>query len=227
MTAMLRAGRLIAALIVATAALCPTASATPVAGEQTYSVAPVWSSCSQFFSGTSPIPTAQCGTVAVPVDYAKPDGAQAQLAVLKVPASGSRIGVLVVNPGGPGASAVDTVASMGAALADSDIARHFDLVGIDPRGVGHSTPSLRCRTDEEFDAYRAEPMVDYSPAGVDHIEGVLRQFAARCLDRMGADFLANVGTATAARDMDVVRDALGEDRINYLGFSYGTQLGAV
>ncbi|PRC54319.1 alpha/beta hydrolase, partial [Mycobacterium sp. ITM-2017-0098] len=84
-------------------------------------------------AGVSPIPTAQCGTVAVPIDYAKPEGAQAQLAVLKVPASGSRMGVLVVNPGGPGASAVDTVASMGAALADTDILRHFDLVGIDPR----------------------------------------------------------------------------------------------
>lgn len=227
MTAMLRAGRLIAALVLTMAALSPSAWAAPVAVDEPYSVAAVWSSCSQFFSGDSPIPTAQCGTVAVPVDYAKPEGAQAQLAVIKVPASGSKIGMLVVNPGGPGASAVDTVASMGAALADTDILRHFDLVGIDPRGVGHSTPSLRCRTDAEFDAYRAEPMVDYSPAGVAHIEGVLRQFAQQCLDRMGAEFLAGVGTATAARDMDVVRAALGEERINYLGFSYGTQLGAV
>lgn len=227
MAAMLRAGGLIAALVLGMAALSPSAWADPVAVDEPYSVAPVWSSCSQFFSGVSPIPSAQCGTVAVPIDYAKPEGAQAQLAVLKVPASGSKIGVLVVNPGGPGASAVDTVASMGAALADTDILRHFDLVGIDPRGVGHSTPALRCRTDAEFDAYRAEPMVDYSPAGVAHIEDVQRQFAGRCLERMGAEFLANVGTATAARDMDVVRAALGEEQINYLGFSYGTQLGAV
>lgn len=228
MTAMLRrAGRVIAALALAAAALCPSASAAPGSADEPYAVAPVWSSCSTFFSGVSPIPTAQCGTVAVPYDYANPDGAQAQLAVLKVPASGPRIGVLVVNPGGPGASAVDTVASMGAALADTEILRSFDLVGIDPRGVGHSTPQLRCRTDAEFDAYRAEPMVDYSPAGVEHIEGVMRQFAGQCLDRMGPEFLANVGTATAARDMDVVRAALGEERINYLGFSYGTQLGAV
>jgi pimeloyl-ACP methyl ester carboxylesterase len=224
---MLRAGGLIAALVLSMAALSPSAWAAPVTADEPYSVAPVWGSCSQFFSGISPIPTAQCGTVAVPVDYAKPEGAQAQLAVLRVPASGSKIGVLVVNPGGPGASAVDTVASMGAALADTDILRHFDLVGIDPRGVGHSTPALRCRTDAEFDAYRAEPMVDYSLAGVAHIEDIQRQFAARCLDRMGPEFLANVGTATAARDMDVVRAALGEEQINYLGFSYGTQLGAV
>ena len=95
--------------------------------------------CGEAASGSSvtstrAIPTAQCGTVSVPVDYAKPEGAQAQLAVIRIPATGERIGVLVVNPGGPGASAVDTVASMGASLADTDILRRFDLVGIDPRG---------------------------------------------------------------------------------------------
>ncbi|UXA11434.1 alpha/beta hydrolase [Mycobacterium sp. SMC-8] len=227
MSAMLRAARLIAALAVTSAASCPSAAAAPPDAEQPYSTAPVWGSCSSWVPDTSRIPAAQCGTVAVPVDYAEPDGARADLAVIRVPASGSRIGVLVVNPGGPGASAVDTIASMGAALAGTEIGSHFDLVGIDPRGVGHSTPQLRCRTDAEFDAFRAEPLADYSPAGVAHIEEVMRTFAARCLDRMGADFLASVGTATAARDMDVVRAALGEDRINYLGFSYGTQLGAV
>ncbi len=146
--------------------------------------------------------------------------------MIRIPASGDRIGVLVVNPGGPGASAVDTVASMGASLAGTDILRRFDLVGIDPRGVGHSTPELRCRTDAEFDAFRREPMVDYSPAGVAQIEGLYSQFAQDCADRMGTDFLANVGTASSAHDMDVVRAALGENQINYLGFSYGTELGA-
>ena len=162
----------------------------------------------------------------MPVDYAKPEGAQAQLAVIRIPASGDRIGVLVVNPGGPGASAVDTVASMGASLADTDILRRFDLVGIDPRGVGHSTPELRCRTDAEFDAFRREPMADYSPEGVAHIEALNGQFADACAQRMGTEFLANIGTASSARDMDVVRAALGENQINYLGFSYGTELGA-
>ncbi|PRC48975.1 alpha/beta hydrolase, partial [Mycobacterium sp. ITM-2017-0098] len=87
---MLRAGRLIAALVLGMTTLSPSASAAPITADEPYSVAPVWSSCSQFFAGVSPIPTAQCGTVAVPIDYAKPEGAQAQLAVLKVPASGSR-----------------------------------------------------------------------------------------------------------------------------------------
>ncbi|MCV7414461.1 alpha/beta hydrolase [Mycolicibacterium litorale] len=203
------------------------ASATPEGdATQRYGQPPVWGSCQQIVADPGRIPTAQCGTVSVPVNYDQPDGAQAQLAVIRVPATGDRLGVLMVNPGGPGASAVDTVAGMGVALADTEIGRRFDLVGFDPRGVGHSTPQLRCRTDAEFDAYRREPMVDYSPAGVAHIEGLYRGLAQQCLNRMGADFLANVGTAAAARDMDVVRAALGENQLNYLGFSYGTELGA-
>lgn len=211
------------ALVAVSGAIAAQAGAAPATGAVP---PPAWGSCQQFLSDTSRIPTAQCGTVAVPVNYDQPAGAQAQLAVIRVPAGGDRIGVLVVNPGGPGASAVNTVAGMGAALAGTEIGRRFDLVGIDPRGVGHSTPQLRCRTDAEFDAWRREPMADYSPAGVAHIEGLYRQLAQQCLDRMGADFLAGVGTANAARDMDLVRAALGEEQINYLGFSYGTELGA-
>lgn len=176
----------------------------------------VWGNCAQFLGDRPVIGTAQCATVAV-------DGAQ--LAVIRVPASGQRIGALLVNPGGPGASAVDTVADMGTALADTELGRRFDLVGFDPRGVGHSTPQLRCRTDAEFDAYRREPMADYSPAGIAHIEGLHRWFAQACLDKMGPQFLADLGTVTAASDMDAVRAALGDEQLNYLGFSYGTELG--
>lgn len=202
--------------------------AAPNAGADPDSGVPVlaqWGGCEQWIGDTSLLPTAQCANIPVPVDYANPGGAQAQIAVIRVPAAGQRTGALLVNPGGPGASAVDTVASMSRALAGAPFIGQFDLVGFDPRGVGHSTPELRCRTDAEFDAYRREPRVDYSPEGVAHIEAIYQQFAAQCAEKMGVDFLANLGTANAAQDMDMVRAALGDEQINYLGYSYGTELG--
>jgi pimeloyl-ACP methyl ester carboxylesterase len=215
------------ALLMGPAMLAPMVSAAPGgAAGQSYGQPPVWGSCTQWVDA-SPIPGAQCATVSVPVDYANPTGPQAQLAVIKVPATGNRIGALMVNPGGPGASAVDSVAGLAAVLEGTSITDRFDLIGFDPRGVGHSTPQLRCRTDAEFDAYRREPLVDYSPAGVAHIEAIDHQFAAECAQRMGSTFLENVGTANTARDMDVVRAALGEEQINFIGFSYGTELGAI
>ena len=199
-----------------------TASAAPV-GDTTTSV-PSWGDCEKFVTDAY-LPTAQCTSIPVPINDADPTGPQAQLAVIKIPASGERKGALLMNPGGPGASAVDAVVNLADALDGSAVTDSFDLVGFDPRGVGHSTPELRCRTDAEFDAWRREPMVDFSQAGVARIEGLYRSLAQTCLDRMGKAFLASVGTASTARDMDAVRQALGEDQINYLGFSYGTQLG--
>lgn len=196
--------------------------AAPGAGQTAPSTA--WGSCERFVTDAY-LPTAQCTTVAVPIIEANPSGPQANLAVVKIPARGSRIGVLLMNPGGPGASAVDAVVNLADTLADSPIAEHFDLVGFDPRGVGHSTPELRCLSDAEQDAWRRQPMVDYSPAGVAAIEALNRDMAQKCSGRMGKAFLAGVGTASAAKDMDAVREALGEDKINYLGYSYGTELG--
>lgn len=220
--------------LLTSAAVAP-AHATPESGSSqtpdsvvappTAAPALTWGSCSRFVDDTSDIPTARCTELPVPIDYDNPSAGAAKLALIRIPASGPRIGSLLVNPGGPGASAVDTVAGMAPALAGSEIARSFDLVGFDPRGVGHSTPTLRCRTDAEFDAWRREPMVDYSAAGVAHIEQLYRQLAAECVDKMGPAFLGSVGTASVARDMDVVRQALGDEQINYLGFSYGTELG--
>jgi pimeloyl-ACP methyl ester carboxylesterase len=110
-------------------------------------------------------------------------------------------------------------------FADSELSRRFDIIGFDPRGIGFSTPELRCRTDAEMDEERRDPMVDFSPAGVARIEDFYREYGEKCRDRMGADFLASMDTLTTARDMDAVRSALGEEQINYLGFSYGTRLG--
>lgn len=204
-------GSALLAMLLATWFGAPAASAIPAAPQVN------WSNCTAMLGDASDIPTARCAMI--------PVAANIDVAVIRIPAEGTRIGSLFVNPGGPGGSAVDAVAGMGAALKGSPINEHFDLVGVDPRGVGHSTPELRCRTDAEFDAWRADPMVDYSPAGVAHIEAMYQQFADRCVSRMGKDFLSGVGAATTADDMDTVRRVLGDEQINYLGFSYGTQIG--
>ena len=229
-SALLAGGVLIAAAVVPMqpASANPESGAGPsaTAAPQPATAAPLaWNGCSRVVKDASKVPTARCATVSVPVDYNNPGAGQLQLAVIRIPASGKRIGSLLVNPGGPGASALDSVVGLGPVLADSPISRSFDLVGFDPRGVGHSTPPVRCRTDAEFDAFRRDPMVDYSPAGVAHIERVYQQLAQGCVNRMGLSFLANVGTASAARDMDMVRQALGDQQISYLGYSYGTELG--
>lgn len=213
--------------VLALGGTAPSAAATgePDPGQATVPQV-TWKGCAQFLgNAASDIPTAQCTTVPVPIGDADPTGPQAQLAVIRIPASGQRIGALFINPGGPGASAVDSAAGMGYALKGSPISEHFDIVGFDPRGVGYSTPQLRCRTDAEIDAWRRNPMVDYSPAGVAAIEQINRDYAKECADKMGTAFLAGVGTASAARDMDTIRQVLGDDQINYLGFSYGTELG--
>lgn len=233
MAAMRHSGRTGSALLAGTSGLmcialvaaveAGPAAATPGAG-QTAAAAPKWVGCEDVITDAY-LPTALCATVPVPFDDADPGGPQAQLAVIKIPATGRRLGALLMNPGGPGASAVDAVVNLTDGLSGSRITEHFDMVAFDPRGVGHSTPQLRCRTDAEFDAWRREPMVDYSTAGVAEIEMAYRQLAAQCAQRMGEEFLAGVGTAAAAGDMDAIRQALGEDKINYLGFSYGTELG--
>ncbi len=222
-----RTGRVLSAglLVVAVAVGGPAglAESAPGAG-QTAASTPTWGSCDRLIEDAY-LPTAQCTAIPVPIDDANPTGPQAHLAIIKIPAQGTRVGSLLINPGGPGASAVDAVVSLADKIDGTAIGDHFDLVGFDPRGVGYSTPQLRCRTDAEFDAWRREPMVDFSPAGVAQIEQWNRKLAADCLNRMGKAFLAGVGTASAAKDMDAVRQALGEEQINYLGFSYGTELG--
>jgi pimeloyl-ACP methyl ester carboxylesterase len=184
-----------------------------------------WSPC-RASDGADDVPAgAECGQVAVPVDYSTTDGVVAHLALIRFPATGPKIGSLVVNPGGPGGSGVDAAIKLVKSLPP-DVRQRFDFVGFDPRGVGASTPALWCNSDADNDANRADPQVDYSPAGVAHIEDIEKHFAARCLDKMGVDFLANVGTLNVARDLDRIRVALGDDKLTYLGYSYGTDIGS-
>jgi pimeloyl-ACP methyl ester carboxylesterase len=186
-----------------------------------------WTECETEPSDESRVPPgAECGMLSVPVDYAKPDGEVARIAVIRIPATGNKIGSLVVNPGGPGESGVEGAASLVAALPQP-LRERFDVVGFDPRGVANSTPAVWCNSDADNDRLRADPQVDYSPEGVEHIESETKAFVQRCVDKMGTEFLANVGTASVVKDLEALRVALGDEKLTYLGYSYGTRIGSL
>ncbi len=164
---------------------------------------------------------AQCGELAVPLDYAHPDGASITVALSRVKASdpARRRGVLMLNPGGPG----DPAMGLAAGVADGlpDIAARYDLIGMDPRFVGASTP-LTCRWPTGFALRSAGP--DRRTFG--QSVSFARELAAGCV-RGNEKLLPYASTRNTARDMDLVRAALGEPRLSYVGWSYGTYLGAV
>jgi pimeloyl-ACP methyl ester carboxylesterase len=166
-----------------------------------------------------------CGKLAVPVDYNRPDGDVGALALIRFPASGEKIGSLVINPGGPGESGIEAALGIFQSLPKK-VHERFDLVGFDPRGVAGSRPAIWCNSDADNDRLRTEPNVDYSPAGVQHIEDETKQFVQRCVDKVGKNFLANVGTVNVAKDLDAIRAALGDAKLTYLGYSYGTRIGS-
>lgn len=185
-----------------------------------------WQPCR--FSGDSMVKIpkdAQCGSVVVPIDYDKPGGDTAQLALIRFPATEEKIGSLVINPGGPGESGVEAAVSIVQSLSQS-VRERFDLVGFDPRGVASSRPALWCNSDADNDRDRADPEVDYSPAGVARIENDTKDYVQRCVDKAGTEFLANLGTVNVAKDLDAIRAALGDDKLTYLGYSYGTRIGS-
>ncbi|OJY53122.1 MAG: alpha/beta hydrolase [Pseudonocardia sp. 73-21] len=169
-----------------------------------------------------------CARLEVPLDYAEPAGTTASIGVLRQKATGARIGSLVVNPGGPGASGMSAVPAIVAPGARATpLPSRFDLVGFDPRGVGASTPTIDCLDDADWTAERADLDVDPSPAGVAQTEAENRRYAQRCAQRSGGPgVLAGVGTRDVARDLDILRAALGDHRLTYLGYSYGTRIGS-
>jgi pimeloyl-ACP methyl ester carboxylesterase len=162
---------------------------------------------------------AECATVDVPVDYDQPDGDTLTLSVARVPASGDRIGALFVNPGGPGASAAEFATGFAYSLPN-DVTEHFDIVGVDPRGLGAS--DIDCGGDPA-ELYGVDYSLD-SPEDKTTLLDVSTAYVDGC-ERAVGDLLAHLGTADVARDIDAVRAAMGDEEINYLGFSYGTAIG--
>lgn len=167
----------------------------------------------------------ECAQLRVPLDYEAPEGAEIEIAVLKVPASraSDRIGALVVNPGGPGGSGVNFAAA-GSSQFGRELTQYFDIVGFDPRGVGASNP-LKCLSTQQLDEVVAFDPDPDSAAEVAAMDALLQEFGQGCLDKSG-DIARHMSTKEAARDMDILRAALGQARLDYLGSSYGTFLGA-
>lgn len=177
----------------------------------------------------SPCGDVECATVLVPLDWDNPAGATIGLEINRVPArvQSERLGSLLVNPGGPGGSGLDFVSDLGSgftAFAGGNLLDHYDVIGFDPRGVGQSTP-INCGTDAELDAYLLDDSVVGTQGQLDAARQRTANFAARCKELSGP-LVENVDTTSAARDMDVIRAVLGDAKLNFLGFSYGSQLGA-
>jgi pimeloyl-ACP methyl ester carboxylesterase len=196
----------------------PTVTTTPGTGDPLapyYAQRLGWSSCGSGFS---------CAWLMVPLDYAHPQR-PIELAVVKLAATGARrIGSLVLNPGGPGGSGVDYARAIGAQMPQA-VRSRFDIVGFDPRGVGQSRPAVRCVTSAQMDEYLAADPAPTDDAGRQALVAEATDFAKGCEQRSG-DLLAHVGSVDSARDMEVLRAALGDDKLTYLGKSYGTLLGA-
>ena len=167
----------------------------------------------------------QCANVKVPLDYKKPGGKAITVAMAKLPAkSGKPIGSLFINPGGPGSSGIAMV-DVARQSFGKDVLDKYDVVGFDPRGVGSSTP-VDCVDDRELGKILDSDIDTLTEAGRKARKAQARQIAKGCKEKSG-ELLAYVGTEPAARDMDVLRGLVGDEKLNYLGLSYGTSLGGM
>lgn len=173
----------------------------------------------------APCGSLECATIQVPLDWSNPGGATVSLSINRSQArnSSERIGSLLINPGGPGGSGLE-LTDYFLSFAGDDLLDRYDVIGFDPRGVGSSSP-IRCGTDEELSDYFLTDLPADTAADVEAMRQRNEDFALRCRELTGP-LIENVDTASAARDMDVIRAVLGDDKLHYLGFSYGTQLGA-
>lgn len=219
-----RSGRVLAAGL-AVAVLGGCATGVAAGGSAAPPVDPVvWQECG---------PNLDCATVEVPVVHADPDGPTLPLALVRHRATdpAQRIGSLLTNPGGPGGPAAEGVRMIGTPMDPGvyspELLARYDIVGMDPRGVGESG-GIRCLSDAEREEALALDLDPTVTAGLPRaeVDAQARELADGCAAGVDPLLLANMATDDVARDMDLVRAALGEDRISYLGLSYGTLLGA-
>lgn len=167
-----------------------------------------------------------CATATAPLDWDDPSAGEIDLALVRHVATGERLGSLLVNPGGPGGSGYDFIHDSLDYAVGQPLQEHFDVVGFDPRGVGRSS-AVACYDAAQMDdyLYSITPQERGTPEWIDAVAANSAEFGAACEANTG-ELLANVDTISAARDLDLLRAVLGDEQLNYLGYSYGTFLGA-
>ncbi|MFF0219155.1 alpha/beta hydrolase [Streptomyces vinaceus] len=210
-----------AGLLTTTLPLVSATQAAAAPADSYLNQKPSWQRC----QSDEPTPESfECATLKVPLDYQKPDGPTIDLAISRLKSTNpdKRRGVLLINPGGPGAPALDHPLNLVERGIPKEVQEQYDLIGFDPRGVGKSSP-ITCglTTPEEKNTDRP-----YRPETFDSDITWAKVFADKCRQNAGAQ-LPYITTRNTARDMDTIRTVLGENKISYLGASYGTYLGAV
>ena len=175
-----------------------------------------WTDCEDGF---------QCATAKVPLDHDRPRGKKIELALVRDPAANpdDRIGSLFFNPGGPGGSGVNFLRGAPEFARDL-VGRRFDLIGFDPRGVGQSTPTIDCKVDQETSGVYPQPFTRPDSDLAAHVRRA-RTYVNRCA-ALNGDFMKHISTADVARDLDLLRAAVGDRKLSYVGISYGTMIGA-
>lgn len=203
------------------------ATALAVCGLMLLGAAPGWADGRIAWHGCGPEQPAnlQCGELSVPLDYDHPHGAKITLGFNRLPAAdpAHRVGSLIINPGGPGGAGSFTIAveAAGGHLWNPALHERFDMIGMDPRGVGTSTP-IQCDPDVYNQLVSLFPSTE---AQFDQLASWARAFGRSCLERTGP-LLRHVDTRSVARDMEALRRALGDGKLNFLGLSYGAHLGS-
>ncbi|MEU6481180.1 alpha/beta hydrolase [Streptomyces sp. NPDC047017] len=202
----------------AEAVLAALPRSTPAALTSYYDQKLTWRDCG--------VPGFQCATMKAPLDYAKPSAGDVRLAVARKKATGpgGRLGSLLVNPGGPGGSAIAYLQQYAALGYPAEIRARYDMVAVDPRGVARSEP-VECLDNRDMDTYTQTDVTPDDRKETDALVGAYRKFAEGC-GAHDPKLLRHVSTVEAARDMDILRAVLGDRKLNYVGASYGTFLGA-
>lgn len=197
----------------------PTGEDVAPALQPYYSQVVKWTKCERKF---------ECATVKAPMDWSDPARSEIELALIRAKAPGKSMGSLLVNPGGPGGSGYDFIRDSLEYGVGAKLIANYDIVGFDPRGVNKSS-AVKCYDAKEMDSYLFDIQPDVGPVGsdawLDEVDKSNKKFGEACLKNTG-ELLGYVDTISAARDLDLMRAVLGDKKLNYLGYSYGTFLGA-